>query len=75
VITQFALAFFGLSALYMATGNNPRARRYAPIVGLMGQPAWLYFAYEVSAWGLMLLSLAYTLVYIRGAVLQWRLKP
>jgi hypothetical protein len=72
MITQFALAFFGLTALYMATGTNASARRWAPIVGLCGQPAWLYFAYEVSAWGLMLLSLAYTLVYIRGAWIQWR---
>lgn len=28
---QLALAFFGLTALYMATGNNARARRWAPL--------------------------------------------
>jgi len=54
---QLALAFFGLTALYMATGNNARARRWAPLVGLCGQPFWLVFAVQSSAWGLLALSL------------------
>lgn len=69
---QFALAVFGLSALYMATGHNARARRWAPVVGLCGQPFWILFAWQSAAWGLMALSLAYTAVYARGAWLQWR---
>lgn len=72
---QLALAFFGLTALYMATGHSLRARRWAPLVGLCGQPFWLVFAWQADAWGLMALSLAYTGVYIRGAWLQWRPAP
>jgi hypothetical protein len=68
---QFALAFFGLSALFMATGHNATARRWAPIVGLYGQPFWCYFAVTSEAWGLLVLSLAYTAVYLRGAWVQW----
>lgn len=69
---QFALAFFGLSALYMATGHHLRARRWAPLVGLCGQPFWIVFAVQSSAWGLLALSAAYSAVYIRGAWVQWR---
>lgn len=69
---QLALAFFGLSALWMATGRNVLARRWAPLVGLAGQPFWLVFAFQTQAWGLMALSLAYTGVYVRGAWVQWR---
>lgn len=69
---QLALAFFGLTALYMATGKNPVARKWAPLVGLMGQPFWMVFAITASAWGLLALSIAYTAVYIRGAWVQWR---
>lgn len=72
MLTQLALAFFGLSAMFMATGNNTRARRWAPIIGLCGQPAWMYFAYQTQAGGLAVLSLVYTMVYIRGALVQWR---
>lgn len=69
---QLALAFFGLSALWMATGRNERARRWAPLVGLCGQPFWIVFAVQASAWGLLALSLAYSAVYVRGAWVQWR---
>lgn len=69
---QFALAFFGLTALYMATGHNLCARRWAPLVGLAGQPFWIVFAVQSAAWGLLALSIAYSCVYVRGAWLQWR---
>jgi hypothetical protein len=69
---QLALAFFGLTALYMATGRSGRARRWAPLVGLAGQPFWVAFALDARAWGLQTLSLAYSVVYVRGAWLQWR---
>ena len=68
---QFALAIFGLSALFMAMGHNARARRWAPVVGLCGQPFWIAFAVQASAWGLLALSLAYSAVYVRGAWVQW----
>ena len=69
---QLALAFFGLSAMFMATGHNPRARRWAPIVGICGQPFWVIFSIQTHAWGLLALSVVYTAVYVRGAILQWR---
>lgn len=72
---QFALAFFGLLALSMGLGNNARARRWAPVVGLMGQPFWIAFAWDSQAWGLGAMALAYTLVYARGAWVQWRDYP
>lgn len=70
-IVQFSLAFFGLAALFMAMGTNARHQRWAPIVGLLGQPFWLWFSFTASAWGLLALSLAYSAVYARGAWVQW----
>lgn len=69
---QLALAVFGLTALFMATGHNPRARRWAPIIGLCGQSFWVSFSISASAWGLLALSIAYSAVYVRGIWLQWR---
>ena len=69
---QLALAFFGLSAMWMALGRSARARRWAPIVGLCGQPFWMVFAVQAEAWGLLVLSFAYSAVYVRGAWVQWR---
>lgn len=70
-LIQLALAVFGLSALAMALGKNPRLRKWAPIVGLLGQPFWLWFALRVDAWGLFAISLAYTGVYVFGVRTQW----
>ena len=72
---QFALAFFGLTALWMATGHHLGLRKWAPVVGLVGQPFWIAFAVQARAWGLLALSLAYAGVYVRAAWLQWGSRP
>lgn len=69
---QFFLAAFGLTSIYFAMGHNPTLRRWAPIIGLAGQPFWFIFAWQAQGWGLMVLVAAYTLVYIRGIWMQWR---
>jgi hypothetical protein len=73
VILQIMLAGCGLVAMWLATGRSASARRWAPVIGLAGQPAWLAFAVGADAWGLVLLSIAYTGVYARGVWVQWRL--
>ena len=68
---QFLLAVFGLTSLWLAYSSNPARRKWSPIAGLLGQPAWLYFAWQAQGWGLMCLCTAYTLVYIQGIRVQW----
>lgn len=72
MLTQLALAVFGLTAMWLAMGKSAAGRRWAPIIGLAGQPFWIAFAITSSAWGLLALSLAYSAVYVRGICLQWR---
>lgn len=76
-MTQIGLAFFGLLALWMAMSDAALPRRWAPLVGLAGQPFWLAFAIEarsagVNSDGLFLTVGCFTIVYLRGAWLQWR---
>lgn len=70
-MTQFLMALFGLTSIYCAMGNSPRLRKWAPIIGLAGQPAWFWFAGQLQAWGLGVLALAYTLVFLNGIRVQW----
>jgi hypothetical protein len=70
-MNQLLIAVFGLTSIYCAMGNNLTLRKYAPIIGLCGQPFWGYFAYQTQGWGLAMLVLAYTLVYINGIRVQW----
>lgn len=73
-MTQLLLALFGLASAYMAMGTrSERARRWAPFVGLAGQPCWLAFAWslpEDKRWALVVISSAFTVVYLRGCLLQ-----
>lgn len=71
-LIQLGIAVFGLSALFMAMGNVPKLRKWAPIVGLVGQVFWTMYALSVGAWGIGLLVIAYTAVYLYGARVQWR---
>lgn len=54
--------------------ENVTMRKYAPIIGLCGQPFWGYFAYQTKGWGLAALVVAYSLVYINGIRVQWGTK-
>ena len=71
-MTQLFIAMFGLSSIYMAMGNNTRLRKWAPVIGLAGQPFWAYFAWQTQGWGLGALVIAYTVVYMNGIRVQWR---
>jgi len=66
------IAVFGLGSIWMAMSQSPGQRKWAPIVGLAGQPFWAWFAWQSQGWGLGALVLAYTAVYINGIRVQWR---
>lgn len=70
-MTQLFIAMFGLTSIWLAMGRNATGRKWAPVIGLAGQPFWAWFAYESNAWGLAVLVMAYTLVYLRGVFVQW----
>jgi hypothetical protein len=76
-LVQFGIALFGLTALWWAMGHSQRLRRWAPVVGLVGQVFWFSFAWlahrkGVDVRGLVVLCTAYTAVYVRGVIIQWR---
>ena len=72
---QFLLALFGLTALGMALSHNPRARRWAPVVGLfLAEPLWLYYSISAKAYGIVALGVAYSAVYAVALYSHWRRK-
>jgi hypothetical protein len=70
-MTQLFIALFGLTSMFMALGNDPTLRQWAPIIGLAGQPAWAWFAWKTKGWGLAALVVAYSAVYAHGVWLHW----
>lgn len=73
-MNQILLAAFGLLAVYMSMVSiRPTHRRWAPVVGLCGQPFWLYATITAGQWGMVALCCAYTALYARGAwkAIRW----
>lgn len=63
-IDQVAIALSGVVALALATAKGEGARRWAPVVGLAGQPFWLWATW--GKWGMFTVSVLYTVVWARA---------
>ena len=71
-LNQVALALIGLTATYLAMHKHVALRRWAPHVGLAGQPFWFASAIPQGQWGMVLLCCAYTSIYARAVYAQLR---
>lgn len=68
---QIAVLVCGLGALLLLT-TETRWRRYGSIVGLIGQPFWMYATWQAGQAGAFLLSLMYAAVYARASFVVWK---
>lgn len=66
---QIGLVIFGVLAVWLSQSASPSRRRWAPIVGMLGQPFWF-----AAAWGqpgmLVVVSL-YTYCWGQGIWNHW----
>ena len=72
IALQIWIAASGLAAIALLQFGSPRARRWAPFIGLAGQPAWLWYAIDAHAPGVLVVSAAYTVVWLAGCVRELR---
>ncbi len=72
IALQAWIAVTGLAAIAMLQFGGARARRWAPFFGLAGQPAWLWHAIDIHAPGVLVVSAAYTIVWLAGCVGELR---
>lgn len=63
---QIPLAVFSLLATWCFTSKDARVKKWGPLFGLAAQPFWFYAAFAAGQWGMALLSVVYTSLYLRG---------
>ena len=68
---QIAIALLGVSAIWLSQDASLKRRRWASILGLLGQPFWFYSAYQAEQWGIFLLCFFYTLAWAKGVRTHW----
>lgn len=67
-LIQAWILFTGVTALLLTIHGNELGRILAPFIGLAGQPAWVWSAYQADQMGILLVTGAYTLVWLSGCV-------
>ena len=71
IAANIFLAIVGVSAVWFSQSSNPRAARWSPVLGLLGQPAWFYTSYATENWGIFMLSFFYTAAWGKGLYKHW----
>lgn len=72
MLLQVWIAATGLGAIALLQFGRGDARRWAPFIGLAGQPAWLWHAVDADALGIGMVSAVYTVMWIAGCVKEMR---
>lgn len=75
IIAQCVIAVFGVGAIYLSQDVAPERRRWAPVLGLLAQPAWFFTAIHHEQWGLLCLNFLYGYSWLRGFINQWLRRP
>lgn len=71
MIDQMMIALTGCVAVFLTQQNNAKWKKYAPILGLIGQPFWFYTTYTNEQWGIFVLSFFYTYSWGLGVYNSW----
>lgn len=71
MIEQLAIAMTGVTAIWLTQSKSPKARRFACLFGLAGQPFWFWAAITAQQWGIVVLCCFYTVAWARGVRNNW----
>lgn len=68
---QLVILFSGALAIVLTQLPSPRAQRWAPLIGIVGQPFWLWASWHAQQWGMFTMSLVYTGAWGYGIKRHW----
>lgn len=71
MLEQAVIFITGIAAVWLSQDENSARRKYACLFALAGQPFWFYASYQASQWGVMVLSVFYTIAWAKGFYLYW----
>jgi hypothetical protein len=68
---QIAIALTGAVAIWLSQQSNDRLKKYACLLGIIGQPFWFYATFKAEQWGIFALSFFYTYSWFVGFKNNW----
>jgi len=69
-LNQGAIIVFSCLAIWLVGRREPW-RRWGFIVGLLGQPFWLWSSWQHEQWGIFAVSVWYTYAWMQGIWNFW----
>jgi hypothetical protein len=70
-MVQWAIFITGAVAILLTQLSDRRAQRAACLVGLIGQPFWLFSTWTSHQWGMFALSVLYAFAWFAGVWINW----
>lgn len=71
MLEQIAIALLCVTAVFLSQDKRESWRKWAPVLGLLGQPFWFYATWKAEQWGIFALCFLYTFSWARGIWTYW----
>jgi hypothetical protein len=71
MIEQIGIAIFGTTGVILSQMRAVKARKWAPIVGLLGQVFWFWATISNRQWGMVFMSVVYSGAWMLGVYNYW----
>ncbi len=68
---QLIIAITGCTSIWLVNDHREAWRKWACVFGMVGQPFWFYSAFHAQQWGILTLTLVYTVSWARGFWNSW----
>ena len=75
MLEQITIALTDTIAIWLTQQSREDWKKYACVVGVIGQPFWFYSAYHAEQWGILVLTFFYTYSWLLGFKNYWWRKP
>lgn len=68
---QTLIALTSVVALYLALHDDLNYNMLAPLIGVVGQPFWAISSIKSKQWGILFVTIMYTLLWIGDLIKYW----
>ena len=68
---QTVIAVTSVIAIWLTQQHREDWKKYACLLGLLGQPFWFYATYKAEQWGIFILCFFYTYTWWVGFRVHW----
>jgi hypothetical protein len=69
-IDQLMILLTGVPAVFI-TQCKPAWMKWAPVLGMVGQPFWIYSSWHAHVWGMLFVNCLYTFAWGKGIFTYW----